>query len=236
MSGRPRDILFFWFPRAGFVWRHARHAPRICRNDVRDAIIQRALIGLHGAGGVGARVRVKKRDAQNMVVNALKITAQTINDPPSRPPRRRGHPRLSLPCRRLLRVRPGASRGRLVSAFARFASCSRPLYHRFCLRFRFPLPPSHSYFLRLLCSSPPCPPLSFDFFYPHLATGTLAKGRTLLDCHASSHARQLFFVLPSTRLASNDIALAAKSTDYVRNKQNLPLPYGSRASPGSAGA
>lgn len=40
-----------------------------------DAIVQRALIDLHGAN-----TRVRKRDAQTMTVNSIEIAAKTLND------------------------------------------------------------------------------------------------------------------------------------------------------------
>ena len=77
MSGLAKVLLVEWFPRAGFRWRRGQGSPRILRSDSHDAVVQRAIIELHGGKGGG----VRKRDAQALVVEALETMAGAINDP-----------------------------------------------------------------------------------------------------------------------------------------------------------
>jgi hypothetical protein len=79
MLGLPEVLLLEWFPRAGFRWRGRQGSPRILRSDARDGIVRRAVIELHDGEGNGRRVR--KRDAQALVVDALETVAGAINDP-----------------------------------------------------------------------------------------------------------------------------------------------------------
>ena len=74
MSGLGKILLVEWFPRAGFRWRRGQGSPRILRSDARDAIVQRAIIDLHDGG------KVRKRDAQNLVVEAVDTMTKLIND------------------------------------------------------------------------------------------------------------------------------------------------------------
>ncbi|KAK4151052.1 hypothetical protein C8A00DRAFT_45677 [Chaetomidium leptoderma] len=76
MSAIPKSVLLDWFPRAGFRWRRGQGSPRILRASARDGIVQRAISELCG----GRATKVRKRDAQTLVVNALAITATTIKD------------------------------------------------------------------------------------------------------------------------------------------------------------
>ncbi|GAB1317414.1 hypothetical protein MFIFM68171_07624 [Madurella fahalii] len=75
MAAAARDVLFNWFPRAGFCWRRRQGSPRILRSDARDAIVQRAIISLHGGN-----TKVRKRDARTMIVNALEVIGKTLKD------------------------------------------------------------------------------------------------------------------------------------------------------------
>jgi hypothetical protein len=75
MSGVAKVTLYHLMPRAGFRWRRGQGSPRILRSDARDAIIQRAIIDTHSGG----ETRVRKRDAQKLLVDAL-ATITKIND------------------------------------------------------------------------------------------------------------------------------------------------------------
>ncbi|KAK4034147.1 hypothetical protein C8A01DRAFT_39405 [Parachaetomium inaequale] len=79
MSGLPKNLslLVDWFPRAGFLWRRGQGSPRILRSDFRDAVVRRAIAELLGDGGA----KIRKRDAQDLVANALAVAAKTITDP-----------------------------------------------------------------------------------------------------------------------------------------------------------
>lgn len=78
MSGLGKVLLVEWFPRAGFRWRRNQGSPRILRSNARDAIVQRAIIDLRGGEGKGGKVR--KRDAQALVVEAIKTTTAAMTD------------------------------------------------------------------------------------------------------------------------------------------------------------
>lgn len=66
-----------FFPRAGFRWRRGQGSPRVLRSGPRDAVVFRALVDLAGGGG---GVRMRKRDAQRVVVAAVATTARLAGD------------------------------------------------------------------------------------------------------------------------------------------------------------
>ncbi|KAH6847151.1 hypothetical protein B0I37DRAFT_374371 [Chaetomium sp. MPI-CAGE-AT-0009] len=75
MAG-PGVYLLDYFPRAGFCWRRGQGSPRILRSDKRDAVVQRALIMVNDGG----EVKLRKREAQRLVVGAVDLVAAKIND------------------------------------------------------------------------------------------------------------------------------------------------------------
>jgi hypothetical protein len=56
--------------------RRRQGSPRILRSDNRDAAVQRALIAANGEGGL----RIRKRGAQRLVVGAVALVAEKINE------------------------------------------------------------------------------------------------------------------------------------------------------------
>jgi hypothetical protein len=75
MSDIPDIVLLDWFPKAGFRWRRGQGSPRILRSSARDGIVQRAISDLCGEDG-----KVRKRDVQKLVVEAIDMTTDMIHD------------------------------------------------------------------------------------------------------------------------------------------------------------
>ena len=85
MAGFPTknfNLLVDWFPRAGFRWRRAQGSPRILRSDARDAVVRRAIIEVHLGGNSSSSDggRIRKREAQDLVVDSVATMARMIND------------------------------------------------------------------------------------------------------------------------------------------------------------
>lgn len=77
MSALPNNcvLLADLLPRAGFRWRRGQSSRRILRSESRDATVRRAIGDL--LGGDGRRIR--KPEAQKLVVKSLATAAKTIN-------------------------------------------------------------------------------------------------------------------------------------------------------------
>ncbi|KAK3291954.1 uncharacterized protein B0H64DRAFT_445960 [Chaetomium fimeti] len=69
----PGVFLVDYFPWAGFLWRRGQGSPRILRSDRRDAVVQRALMEVN-------RARLRKRDAQRLIVGAVALVVEKTND------------------------------------------------------------------------------------------------------------------------------------------------------------
>jgi len=88
-------MLIDLFPRAGFHWKHTRGGPpRIMCRDSRDAKVQRALIELSKSSSSpcvrsrdlhtlvdGPERKMKKRDAQVIIVDAINTVAEAYASP-----------------------------------------------------------------------------------------------------------------------------------------------------------